>query len=89
MREIAVLLTIRSDDARLEDYINKITTAAGVVAIRQAVVDALLADTTRVVAVMPMFKAQAMMTAMVTADTAMGQPPVYPPKDYVPPVRGG
>jgi hypothetical protein len=83
MREIAVLLTIRCDDARLEDW-DKITAAADMVAVRQAVVDAVPADTTRVVALMPMFKAQAMMMAMATADTALGQPPVYPPKDYVP-----
>jgi hypothetical protein len=84
VREIAVLLTIQTDDARLEGY-DKITTVAGIAALRHAVVDAVPEKTTRLIAVIDVFRAQAMMTAMAAADTALGLPPVYAPKNHEPP----
>lgn len=86
MGEIAVLLMVRADDARLVNY-GSATSPPDMYDVRQAVIDVLPAAVTRVVAIMDESHARAIMQAVAAVDTVMGRPPVYAHRDYKSPVR--
>lgn len=81
---LCVLVEIDGSDPRLDDRM--IATRSGTAALRQAVVEAITRQDSRVVATIPVPIAKLAMEIMDDLNRAAGEGPIpRPPRDYVPP----
>lgn len=81
---LCVLVEIDGSDPRIDERMA--LTRSGTIAMRQAVVEAITRQDSRVIAMIPVPIAQLAMEIMDDLNSAVGNGPITrPPKDYVPP----
>ncbi len=83
-----VLLEIQSDDPRLSSgALNTLNSVRSIALTRAAILDALPHHVSRVIALLPVKDAKALMTLHDSICETIGRPAFHPPAPYVPPTR--